>query len=439
MSSSALEADRPRTRDGDDSAEERSLSPWERRSLALLGLPTFALALSITVVTSYLPVLAKQFSASTSVIGLMIGAEGAVALVVPLVVGQWSDQLRTRIGGRLPFVIAGAPVIAIAMAAIGLVGSLLALAGLVLVFFVAYYAAYEPYRALYPDLLDSEVAGRGQSAQAIFRGVGTGLALVGGGLVFSLDPALPFIAAGVIALVSIAIFTRSMASRDRVVNDDQGGQTRTARQTVARIVELLRGSAELRAFLVANALWELSLAALKTFVVLYLTVGLGLGLSSAVAIIAGVAGLILGAALVSGKLGDHFGRARVAYAALWIYGLGLLIPFFSQSPWVAGPSLPFVAFGGGMILTLPYAVLIPLMPDDEHGMLTGFYSFSRGIGILLGPLIAGAAIALLHEPLSSTHGYSAMWLVCSGAILASIPMTARLRRGEREADACSAG
>jgi MFS family permease len=78
-------------------------------------------------------------------------------------------------------------------------------------------------------------------------------------------------------------------------------------------------------------------------------------------------------------------------------------------------------------MTLPYAMLIPLMPKREHGALTGFYSLSRGIGVMLGPLLAGVAVSLLKGPLSSTHGYAAMWLVCSAAILASIPLVGHVR------------
>src|SRR3954471_21920275 len=115
-------------------------------------MPTLGLALSITTVPPYLPLVAKEFTGSTTVIGVLIGVEGAVALVVPLIVGQWSDQLRTRLGGRIPFVIAGAPGVAFAIARRGLLGSLLAVGGLALVFFVAYYTASEPYRALYPDM-----------------------------------------------------------------------------------------------------------------------------------------------------------------------------------------------------------------------------------------------------------------------------------------------
>jgi Na+/melibiose symporter-like transporter len=166
------------------------------------------MALAITTVTTYLPLLASTFAPSTIVTGLLIGAEGLIALFMPVLVGAWSDRLRTRIGGRLPFILGAAPVLAVAVAVLGFSASV-GMAALVLaVFFAAYYVAYEPYRALYPDLVDDEVAGRAQSTQAIFRGAGTATALVGGGLLFSLGRPIPFVAAGVLLFVAIASGSR---------------------------------------------------------------------------------------------------------------------------------------------------------------------------------------------------------------------------------------
>jgi MFS family permease len=411
--------------------DERPLKGREKRLLALLGLPTFGLALSIGTVTTYVPLLARQFTGSTAVIGLVIAAEGLVALFVPIAAGAWSDQLRTRFGGRLPFLAAGAPVVGLTVASLGFMNSLAPLALLVFVFFIAYYAAYEPYRALYPDLLTADVAGRGQSTQAIFRGVATGTALVGGGLLFAVSPKLPFVLFALLAFLTLAGFVWRVHGA-KVVRRQEEHEARSARETVRRIVDLVRARPELRAFLVANALWELSLAALKTFIMLFLTAGMGLGMSSAAGLIAIVLVLILISAPISGKLGDRFGKTRVVGIALWLYGIGLLVPFFTQSAYVVLPIMPFVAFGGGMILTLPYAILMPLMPDEEHGLITGFYSFSRGIGILLGPALAGLAIMALRSTLSGTDGYAAMWLVCAVAILASVPFVRPLQAKEAE-------
>ena len=174
---------------------QRTLQRSELRILAILGVPTFALALAITTVSTYLPVLAEDFSDSSIVIGLLIGGEGLIALWLPLVVGSWSDRLRTPLGSRLPFILAATPALVVALAVLGFVDSIAEAAVVVAVFFVGYFVAYEPYRALYPDLVDDEIAGRAQSSQAIFRGLGTFLALVGGGLLISISDPLPFLAA----------------------------------------------------------------------------------------------------------------------------------------------------------------------------------------------------------------------------------------------------
>src|SRR5437763_4282265 len=172
----------------------------------MLGLPTFGLALAITVVSAYAPTVARRFTGSTTTIGVIIGAEGIGAVLLPVIIGAWSDRLQTPWGGRLPFVVAGAPVATGALVALGFVGSLPALALAVAVFFAGYFIAYEPYRAFYPDLVRDQVAGRAQSTQAVWRGVGTGLALLGGGLLLSIGQAAPFLVAAVMIAGALGLF-----------------------------------------------------------------------------------------------------------------------------------------------------------------------------------------------------------------------------------------
>ncbi len=172
----------------------------------MLGLPTLGLAMATTVVTTYLPTVAKRFTGSTVIVGLVICSEGLAALTLPLVVGVWSDQLRTRIGGRLPFVLAGSVPLTIGLALLGWTNSLPATVLLVVVFFVGYFVAYEPYRALYPDLIRSEAAGRSQAIQALWRGGGTGVALVAGGLLLGVTQWLPFVAAAALYLATTILF-----------------------------------------------------------------------------------------------------------------------------------------------------------------------------------------------------------------------------------------
>jgi MFS family permease len=84
-------------------------------------------------------------------------------------------------------------------------------------------------------------------------------------------------------------------------------------------------------------------------------------------------------------------------------------------------------------MTMAYALLMPLMPEDEHGTLTGFYSMSRGVGIIAGPILAGVVIALSGDTIfPGTHGFQAMWVVCAAAALASRLFLGRLRNEGRD-------
>lgn len=411
----------------------------------MLGLPTFAMAFCVTTVSAYLPVLAKQYTSSTTVIGVLIAGEGLMALWVPLLVGSWSDHLRARGGSRLTFVAFGAPLAAGAVVGMGVVGSLEGLGLLVACFFAVYFVAYEPYRALYPDLLSDELAGRAQGTQAVWRGIGTFLALGAGGALLSVWHELPFLVSSlllggtVIALLTVlprladVRWERKLPSREGLAE---------AIHDVRRDVSLLlREHPELRLYVVANCLWELSLGALKTFIVLYVTVGLGFPLGEASLIIGAVAIVILFGAVASGRVADKVGIARTMQHGLWIYGLALAVPALTVNHYALIASVPVIAFGGGMTMTLSYAVLIPLMPKDLHGLLTGFYSTSRGLGVMLGPLLGGVAIETMKGLFPATHGYAAVWVVTSVSLLASVPVLRGMRSmgGGTEGGAQEAG
>jgi MFS family permease len=410
----------------------RRLRREEKAALAILALPTFALALSITLVSSYLGEVTRRFTHETVVIGVIIGSEGVMALWVPLLAGAWSDRARSRIGGRLPFVVAGALPAAVALGVLGFMSSLPAVAVVTAVFFAFYFFAYEPYRAMYPDMVSSEeVAGRAQATQALARGLGTGFALLGGGLLLSISRELPFAIFAVILVLAAAAFVALIVRRG--VPEQQRREGETARQLARRLPQLIAEHPALRSYLIANALWETALSGLKAFVILYLTIGLGYSLSTSALMIGGVALVILVGAGAAGKLGDRFGRLRVVTIALVFYGLGFIVPAITTSKPLIGAAMPFIALGGGAVMTMAYAVLMPLMPDDEHGLLTGYYSVSRGLGIVTGPILAGLAISLTRNgPFASTHGFQAMFIVCGAAALLSLLFVRQLR--ERRED-----
>jgi MFS family permease len=402
--------------------------PGRRGLVWILGLGAFGLAFSITTTAAYLPPLLARFTDSKTMIAAVLAAEGVFALTLPLVIGPWSDTFQTPMGRRRPFMLAALGPMGFCLALIAFMPNIWTATLIVLAFFCAYYVYEPPYRGLYPDVLHESMYGRSQGVQHVMRGIALGIALVGGGFLFHVWRPAPF-------LLAAAATTAACGAAIVLVQEAPGEGSRVfrgVRSYVQTSWRVLHEVPEVRRFLLANAAWEGTFAAMRTFVVLYITVGLGQPLSTSSAVLATVAvGYVL-AALGSGPLGDRFGLARVIFFASFVYGAGLLVAGFAQTwnDWYYGLILP-VAVAGGTVMTLSWALLFKLMPAQHRGAIAGLATTTKGVGLLVGPLVAGVMIDVLSPYLKKTQGYGVLWPVCAVPVLAAIPLVASLIQHEK--------
>ena len=80
-----------------ESAAVAQPSRAEWRLLTWIAIPSLALAFCLTVVSAYVPVILETFTDSGLAIGALISGEGLAALLVPVMIGSWSDGLQTRL------------------------------------------------------------------------------------------------------------------------------------------------------------------------------------------------------------------------------------------------------------------------------------------------------------------------------------------------------
>ncbi len=395
----------------------------DRGTIWTLGLGAFGLAFSITTTAAYLPFLLSRFTHSGTLIGLVLGAEGIFALLVSPVIGPWSDSFQTPLGRRRPFMLAALGPMAFFLLLMPFMPNLWVTALVVLAFFFAYYVYETPYRGLYPDLLDQSVYGRGQSVQHILRGVALGAALVGGGFLLKVWSASPFVIAAVATTAAcglVILRVREEPGQHKRVFEGVGAY-------VSRSWCLLREEADVRRFLICNAAWEGTFAAMRTFVVLYITVGLGQSKAISSAVLGAVATGYVIAAVAAGRLGDRFGLGRVIFFASFLYGGGLLCGGLARQwhTWYFGLIVP-VAVAGGTVMTLAWGLLFKLTPAQHRGAISGLATTTKGVGLLLGAPIAGLAIDLARPYLHATDGYQILFPLCGIPILAAIPLVASL-------------
>jgi MFS family permease len=408
-------------------AEASARAPTvQRRLFWILGFGAFGLAFSITTTAAYLPPLLHRFTDSGTLIGLVLGAEGVFALLLSPVIGPWSDSFHTPLGRRRPFMLAALGPLGFCLLLMAFMPNLWTTTLIVLAFFFAYYVYEPPYRGLYPDLLPPETYGRAQGVQHVLRGIALGAALVGGGFLLKAWHAAPFVLAAFVT-------TAACAAPILLIRED-GGHGRVfegVRAYFRRSWSILKEQREVRRFLLANAAWEGTFAAARTFVVLYVIDGLHQSKAISSALLGAVATGYVIAAVLASKLGDRFGIARVIFWSSVVYGSGFLVAGIATTwhDWYFALIVP-VSVAGGLVMTLAWGLLFKLMPEEHRGAVSGLATTTKGLGLLLGAPIAGAAIDIARPYLDATDGYQILWPVCGIPILAALPIVYRMMRIE---------
>lgn len=401
----------------------------DRRLLLVLGSLSVGTALAVTVISTYLPVLAVD-SSNALVVGALVGGEGLFGIVMPGLVGAYSDRVSHRVSDRLRLLVGCAVVLGVALLAVAAVTwlggrSVIGYAIALVALYAGYYALLAPYWSLYPGLVPPDQSGRSRSVESTFRVIGVGLALIAGGLLLDLWAPLPFVVAAVVlAAVTLVLVLGLRARWPQEVTGGSGEGTRAA------VLGLL-ADPHIRNLCVANTLWNFALSSLRAFVVLFFTIGLDRSTTfvSGVIFPAVAVGLAV-AAPASGWLADKVGHVPVLMVALVGYAVGMAIPGVAQQPWLIAV-IPVVAAGAATVMTLPFSVLMRLLPESDHGTASGLFGLSRGFGGTLGPIVTGGAILVFADVFADTHGYAVLWLVCSAALLVSIPFLWTLRGDER--------
>jgi MFS family permease len=402
--------------------------PASERLLWTLGLGALGLAWPTATVAAYLPTVLRSFTGSDALIGAVLASEGVFALLVPLVVGPLSDATTTPLGRRRPYLILALPPMALAVALVASMSTLWATTFVLFVFFFGNYVYEPPWRGLYADLVAPDVAGRGQAASHVLRGVAMAGALVGGGIALAAWQPLPFLLAGAVTAVACGLVPLLVHETERARRQLDGW-----RSSLAVPWRLVRRDRTVRRFLIANIAWETTFAGMRTFVVLYVVVGLDQSLAISSAVLAVVTIGYALAAIVLGPFVDRLGVGRVIFWASLAYGVGLALSGLASRwhSWYYAPVL-VVAIAGGTVMTLAWALLFKLMPDRDQGAISGLALTTRGVGLLLGPPLVGLLVDLFEPVLEQTEGYAIIWPAVALPVLAVLPVVAWLARAERE-------
>jgi len=96
--------------------------------------------------------------------------------------------------------------------------------------------------------------------------------------------------------------------------------------------------------------------------------------------------------LVTGALGDRYGRAKAFYLGLIIFGLSSLGAAYSQTAGQLIAARAIMGVSGALLMTSTLSIVTNVFPREERGRAIGMWAGVSAMGIFLGPVIGGALL-----------------------------------------------
>lgn len=126
-----------------------------------------------------------------------------------------------------------------------------------------------------------------------------------------------------------------------------------------------------------------------------------------------------GLLLTLGALGDRYGRAKALQVGLVIFAGASLWAAYAGSVNALISARAVMGIGGALIMPATLSVLIDVFPREERGRAIAIWSAVAGLGIGLGPVVAGlllewfwwGSIFLINVPISILALVAGWWLV----------------------------
>src|SRR5512136_1856834 len=173
----------------------------------LLGFGFFGVSVIWATYNAFVPIfLQDKFGLPPVLIGLFMTLDNIAALFIQPPVGAWSDRLRTPIGRRMPFILIGAPVAAIAFGIIPVAAILPLFVACTTSLLLSMAFWRTPVIALMPDITPSQNRSQANGVINFMGGVGSIIAFLGGAKLYEMNHAFPFwLGSGLVILAAVLV------------------------------------------------------------------------------------------------------------------------------------------------------------------------------------------------------------------------------------------
>lgn len=393
----------------------------------LIGFGFLASSLAWSVYNSQVPLILEQrFLLTNTVIGAIMTIDNFFGVIFQPLIGAWSDNTRTKLGRRMPWIMIGIPVCALFFTLIPLQHALWMFMAMVIGFNLVMALWRSPVISLMPDVVPSPMRSEANGIINLMGGAGSIIAFLVGGMLSDIrdDKFYAFFMAAVvmsIALIVLLLFVRepdalkykeenNMPIKDNIANrwgrrsieqfaayrltvkmteEDDSDSNEKQRSLTAFKALTKEYKRSLVGLLFAIFFWFTGYNAIETFFTIYATNTYGITGGQATMMLTGFSLAFLVFAIPAGMLASKIGRKRTIL-------IGLVGIVFAFLPILVEPSqlmVQILLIIGGMfwacinINSLP--MVLEFASDRTIGAFTGYYYLFSFTAAIVSPILFG--------------------------------------------------
>jgi len=402
----------------------------------LLGFGFFGVSVIWSVYNAFVPLfLANKFGLAPAWIGFFMTLDNIAALFIQPPVGAWSDRLRTPLGRRMPFILVGAPLGALAFGIIPVAAVLPLFVACTSTLLLSMAFWRTPVVALMPDITPSQYRSQANGIINLMGGVGTIIASLVGSTLYEINVNFPFwMGSGLVLVAAAMVFLFIKEPKQYEDNSEEKPN-------------LFKSLAELFAdkdksgicILFAIFFWFLAYNGIEAFLTLYATKRLGLPEGDSGRLFGHLGLMFVLFALVAGIVGSRIGRRvtislgiilmAAAILGMLVLPVGFLSGVITKVPVlgnIRGISLLLMPAGIAWafinINSLP--IVVDLTTAARIGTYTGLYYLFSTLAAIIGPNLNGILIQ------ASNNNYNVIMLVSPIFLVIALLFMLGVRRGE---------
>ena len=401
----------------------------------LLGFGFFGVSVIWGVYNAFVPIfLADKFHLAPIFIGFFMTLDNIAALFIQPPVGVWSDRLRTPIGRRMPFILIGAPLGALAFGIIPIAALLPLFVACTSTLLLSMAMWRTPVVALMPDITPSKYRSQANGIINFMGGIGAIISFLGGSALYKMNPAFPFWMGSILVIIaSLLVFAFIKEPKEYGESERQPGMFESLKEVLAD-----DDKSALR-LLLAIFFWFLGYTAIEAFFTLYAKNYLGLNEADGSRLLGHLSLFFVLFALLAGIIGSRIGR-RVTIsigiilmasllAGMYILPPAALTTVLGKAPLLGTiPVVSLFLMAAGASWSLININSLPMVVDmtttERVGTYTGLYYLFSTLSAIAGPNVNGMLIQF------TGNSYNSIMLVAPIFMVISLLLILGVKRGE---------